>query len=253
VSLANDERMNCIIIDDEKHCIKTLTNLLETNFSEVKILASCFDSTKAYDLIQQYKPDCIFLDIEMPLLNGFDLLSKFEHLDFDVIFTTAYDTYAVRAIKYSALDYLLKPISKEDLLAAVEKLKNKQISISKAQLQMATAVHNKQMPDTIALPTSDGLTFASVNDIVYCTADGSYTRLYIIDRSEILLSKTLGDVEELLGEYHFFRIHHSTLINLRQVRKYIRGEGGEVMMSNGKSLLVARTRKADFLNVFTRF
>jgi two-component system, LytTR family, response regulator len=245
--------MNCIIIDDEKHCIKTLSNLLETNFSAVKILATCFDSTKAYDLIQQLRPDFIFLDIEMPLLNGFDLISKFENLFFDVIFTTAYDTYAIRAIKFSALDYLLKPIDKEDLAAAIEKLKSKQGSISKEQLQMATAVHSRQLPDTIALPTTDGLTFAPVNEIVCCTADGSYTRVSMLDKSEILLSKTLGDVEELLGEYHFFRIHHSTLINLKQVRKYIRGEGGEVVMSNGKSLLVARTRKADFLNVFTRF
>jgi two-component system LytT family response regulator len=118
---------------------------------------------------------------------------------------------------------------------------------------MATAVHNKQMPDTIALPTNNGLTFASVNEIVYCTADSSYTRIYMTDKSEILLSKTLGDVEELLTEYNFFRIHHSTLINLKQVKKYIKGEGGEVIMSNGKNLQVARTRKTDFLNVFTRF
>src|SRR5665647_1885108 len=165
--------MNCIIIDDEKHCIETLTILLETNFSEVKILATCSNSTKAYDLILQYKPDFIFLDIEMPLLNGFDLISKFEHLDFDVIFTTAYDSYAIKAIKFSALDYLLKPISKEDLAFAIEKIKSKQVSMSKAQLQMATAVHNKQLPHTIALPTTDGLSFASVNDIVSV----SYTHL----------------------------------------------------------------------------
>jgi len=245
--------MNCIIIDDEKHCIRTLTSLLETNFPEVKVLVTCLDSTKAYDLILQHRPDFIFLDIEMPLLNGFDLLSKFDQLFFDVIFTTAYDTYAIRAIKYSALDYLLKPIDKEDLAVAIEKIRKKQGSISKAQLQMATAVHSRQLPDTIALPTTEGLTFASVNDIVFCTADGSYTRVCMLDKSDVLLSKTLGDVEEMLSEYHFFRIHHSTLVNLKQVKKYIRGEGGEVVMSNGKSLLVARTRKVDFLNVFTRF
>ena len=245
--------MNCIIIDDEKHCIKTLTHLLEANFPEVNILASSLDSTMAYDLIQMHRPDFVFLDIEMPLLNGFDLLSKFEPLYFDVIFTTAYDSYAVKAIKYSALDYLLKPISKEDLAAAIEKLKNKVNPITKAQLVMATAVHNKQLPDTIALPVSDGLTFASVNDIVYCVADGGYTRMFMVDKSEILLSKTLGDVDELLSDYHFFRIHHSTLINLKQVKQYIRGEGGEVIMSNGAGLQVARTRKMDFLNIFMRF
>jgi two-component system LytT family response regulator len=245
--------MNCIIIDDESHCLKTLSNLLETYFSEIKILATCLDSSKAYDMIKQHKPDFIFLDIEMPFLNGFDLLSKFDHIDFDVIFTTAYDTYAIKAIKFSALDYLLKPIDKEDLATTIEKLKVKQGPISKVQLQMASSLHNKQLPDTIALPTIDGLTFAPVNDIVVCTADGSYTRMFMVDKTETLLSKTLGDVEELLGEYNFFRIHHSTLINLKQVRKYIRGEGGEVVMSNGKSLLVARTRKSDFLNVFTRF
>jgi two-component system, LytTR family, response regulator len=245
--------MNCIIIDDEKHCVKTLTNLLETNFSEVTILATCGESTKAYDLIQKCKPDFIFLDIEMPLLNGFDLLAKFENLFFDVIFTTAYDSYAIKAIKYSALDYLLKPVDKEDLAFAIKKIQRKESSISKAQVQMATAVHNRQLPDTIALPTADGLTFASVIDIVHCIADGSYTRMVMVDKNEILLSKTLGDVEEMLGEYNFFRIHHSSLINLKQVKKYIRGEGGEVIMSNGKTLAVARTRKTDFLNIFARF
>jgi two-component system, LytTR family, response regulator len=245
--------MRCIIIDDEKHCIKTLTNLLETNFPEVEILASCFESEKAYDLILQQKPDFIFLDIEMPFLNGFDLLSKFDRIDFEVIFTTAYDSYAIKAIKFSALDYLLKPIGREDLAFTMEKIKRKENPFSKAQLQLAKAVHNKQMPETIALPTMEGLTFAPVNDIIYCTADGSYTRMYMMDKTEILLSKTLGDVEELIGEYHFFRIHHSTLVNLKQVKKYIRGEGGEVIMSNGKNLVVARTRKTDFLNEFLKF
>jgi two-component system LytT family response regulator len=245
--------MKCIIIDDEKHCIKTLINLLETNFPEVKILATCSESEKAQHLILHHKPDFIFLDIEMPFLNGFDLLSKFEHLDFDVIFTTAYDSYAIKAIKFSALDYLLKPICIEDLTFAIDKIKNRMGSISKAQVQMANAVHRRQLSDTIALPTVEGLIFTPVNDIVHCSADGSYTRMYMRDKSEILLSKTLGDVDELLNDYNFFRIHHSTLINLKEVKKYIRGEGGEVVMSNGKNLMVARTRKTDFLNVFTRF
>jgi two-component system LytT family response regulator len=245
--------MNCIIIDDESHCIKTLTQLLEANFTEINVVATCSDSTKAFDLIQHHLPDFIFLDIEMPKLNGFDLLSKFDPLFFDVIFTTAYDSYAIKAIKYSALDYLLKPIGKEELAFAIEKLKGKRSRISHAQIQMATEVRNKLIPDTIALPTVDGLSFAYVNDIVHCTADGSYTRVFMNDKSEILISKTLGDVEELLSEYNFFRIHHSTLINLKQVKKYIRGEGGEVVMSNGRTLTVARTRKTDFLNVFMRF
>jgi two-component system LytT family response regulator len=245
--------MNCIIIDDEQHCIKTLTNQLETWFPEVKILATCNESPKAYPLIQKCKPDFIFLDIEMPLLNGFDLLAKCDPLNFDVIFTTAYDSYAVKAIKYSALDYLLKPVDREDLAFAIEKIKSKQSSISQSQVQMAIAVHNKQVPDTIALPTMDGLTFASVNDIIHCLAEGSYTRMYMLDRSEILLSRTLGDVEELLADYPFFRIHHSSLVNLKQVKKYIHSDGGKAVMSNGNSLKLARTRKVDFLNVFARF
>lgn len=242
--------MNCIIIDDEKHCIKTLTNLLQSNFPEVKILAACNDSSKAYDLIQLHRPEIVFLDIEMPLMNGFDLLSKFYHLYFDVIFTTAYDSYAIKAIKYSALDYLIKPIELADLTSAIEKIKSKQSSISIEQLLMATAVHNRLLPDTIALPTSEGLTFASVNDIIYCTADGRYTCMQLMHNRVILLSKALGEVEDLLSEYNFFRIHHASLINLKQVRKYIRGEGGEVLMSDGKSLMVARTRKSDFLDTF---
>ncbi|MEI6155426.1 MAG: LytTR family DNA-binding domain-containing protein [Deltaproteobacteria bacterium] len=245
--------MKCIIIDDELHGIKTLTSLLESNFRDVEILASCNDATKAYEIIVHYNPDVIFLDIEMPLLNGFDLLAKFQTLPFEVIFTTAYDFYALKAIKYSALDYLLKPIAKEDLSLAFEKLRTKRSHISAKQIHIANAVHNRQLPDTIALPTAEGLTFMPVGEIVYCSADGNYTRMYMIDNTETLLSKTLGDVDELLSDYHFFRIHHSTLINLKQVKKYIRGEGGEVIMSNGQSLQVARTRKADFLNIFMRF
>ena len=244
--------MNCIIIDDEKHCIKTLSNLLQTNFPEVRILATCHDSSKAYELIQHHRPDMVFLDIEMPLLNGFDLLSKFYHLYFDVVFTTAYDSYAIKAIKYSALDYLIKPIEREDLTAAIEKISLKQSSISLEQVLLATAVQNKLLPDTIALPTSEGLTFASVNDIIYCTADGRYTCLQMLNNKEILLSRTLGDVEDLLSEYAFFRIHHASLINMKHIRKYIRGDGGEVIMTNGKSLVVARNRKAEFLNMFHR-
>ena len=245
--------MNCIIIDDEKHCIKTLSRLLEANFAEVKVVAICDDAALAYDLIELLKPDFIFLDIEMPKLNGFDLLGKFGRLYFDVIFTTAYDSYALKAIKYSALDYLLKPIGKEELAVAIQKLKSKLSPISQAQVEMAAAVRNRQMPETIALPTAEGLTFAMVNEIVYCMADGGYSRVFMADKSEILISKTLGDVEELLAEYSFFRIHHSSLINLKQVKKYFRGEGGEVIMSTGTILPVARTRKNDFLNVFTRF
>lgn len=245
--------MKTIIIDDEKHCVKTLSRLLETGFPEVKILATCSESAKAQHLILHHKPDFIFLDIEMPFLNGFDLLSRFEHLDFDVIFTTAYDSYAIKAIKYSALDYLLKPISIEELASAIEKVKQKSGVISKAQVQLANTVHNNQHTDTVALPTTDGLIFTPVNEIIYCSADGSYTRIHMQDKTELLLSKTLGDVCELLSGYNFFRIHHSSLINLKEVKKYIRGEGGEVVMSNGKNLMVARTRKNDFLNEFTRF
>ena len=244
--------MNCIIIDDDEHCIETLTYLLENNFSKVNILASCLDATKAFDLINELKPDFIFLDIEMPYLNGFDLLSKFETISFEVIFTTAYDSYAIKAIKFSALDYLLKPVSKEELGVAIEKIDKKQSTISKTQLQMATAVNNKQLPGVIALPTAEGLTFAKVSDIIFCTADGSYSKIYMTDNSELFLSKSLGDLDELLNEYHFFRIHKSIVVNLGQVKKYVRGEGGEVIMSNGQNLQVARNRKADFLNVFTR-
>jgi two-component system, LytTR family, response regulator len=244
--------MNCIIIDDEKHCLSTLTHLLETRFPEIHILATCNESLKAYGIIQQYMPDFIFLDIEMPFLNGFDLLSKFDTLSFDVIFTTAYDSYAIKAIKYSALDYLLKPIDKTDLAFAIEKVRSKLSSISKAQVQMAIDVHNHQLPDTIALPTHDGLTFASVNNIVYCSAEGKNTRLYMMDRNDIVIPRSLGLVEESLTDYTFFRIHHSILINLHQVKKYARGDGGEVIMSNGGILQVARARKIDFMNILSK-
>ena len=159
----------------------------------------------------------------MFFLNGFDLLSKFEKLFFEVIFTTACDAYAIKAIKFSALDYLLKPINPEDLGAAIEKVKSKRSFISQEQLRLATTVNNRHLSDTIALPTTDGLTFTRVNDIICFSAESNYTR-----------------------------IHNSSPINLKQVKKYIRGDGGEVIMSNGYNLQVARTRKTDFLNEFMR-
>jgi len=159
----------------------------------------------------------------MPFLNGFDLLSKFEKLFFEVIFTTACDAYAIKAIKFSALDYLLKPINPEDLGAAIEKVKSKQSFISREQLRLATTVNNRHLSDTIALPTMEGPTFTRVNDIICFSAESNYTR-----------------------------IHNSSLINLKKVKKYIRGDGGEVIMSNGQNLQVARTRMTDFLNEFMR-
>ena len=245
--------MLVVIVDDEKHCRTGMGIMLEKYCEGTEVVAMCANGKEGIRAIETHRPDLVFLDIEMPGMNGFEMLEQCHNHDFEVIFTTAYNEYAIQAIRHSALDYLLKPIDKEDLAAAIEKIKNKQQSISKAQVKMATEVHNRQLPDTIALPSADGLTFAAVNDIIYCIADGSYTRMFMMDKNEILLSKTLGDVEDLLTEYNFFRIHHSSLINLKQVKKYIRGEGGEVIMSNGKNLIVARTRKSDFLNVFTRF
>ena len=244
--------MNCIIIDDENHCIKTLSNLLETYFPQVNILASCNESTKAYDLIQHLRPEFVFLDIEMPFLNGFDLLSKFEHLDFDVIFTTAYDSYAIKAIKYSALDYLLKPIIPQDLADAVQRVEKKKaennrrksFEDSSESLRMQERQSHK-----IVLSTSDMIHVINVDEIVRCESDNYYTNFYFVDGRKLLISKTLKENEELLSPFDFIRPHKSHLVNIKYIKSFLRQEGGYILMHDGTLIPVSRRKKDKIMEI----
>lgn len=241
-----------IIIDDEKHAIITLQHLLE-KFKNVEILATIQDSTSAKEMIEKLKPDLVLLDIEMPLLNGFDLLEQFDEVNFKVIFTTAYDQYAIKALKVNALDYILKPIDEKELRDALDKFHNSNIFTTQEQLANLAKFNIGQMVETLALSTSKGLLFIKVKDIMYLTASSSYTYVKMVSGETHLVSKSLSNFEEVLVDFpYFFRPFKSNIVNLNFVKQYIRGEGGELIMEDNTSIVVSRTKKLEFLNLFKK-
>jgi two-component system LytT family response regulator len=245
--------MKAIIIDDEQHCIKTLHWTLAQYCPEVEIVATAENGTNGKNSIEAFNPDIVFLDIEMPMMNGIDMLKSFEEIDFEVIFTTAYDKYAINAIKLNALDYLLKPIDKDELIAAVDKIKTKKLKIDKLQIDNLHEVHKTKIADKIAITTIDGLQFITLQNIIRIEADGSYSIFYLLDGKKILLSKKLGDVQELLSNnLEFFRPQKSHIINLKFVEKYIRTDGGEIIMVDNSRLALSRNKKDEFLEMFAK-
>jgi two-component system, LytTR family, response regulator len=244
--------IRAIIIDDEKHCIVTLQHLLK-KVTDIEVVASTQNSTEAKDLIEKYEPHIVFLDIEMPQLNGFDVLNQFEHIPFKVVFTTAYDQYALKALRLNALDYLLKPIATEDLEIVIKKFKNNEMDTTKSQAQNLHVFNNKRMQDTIALSTQQGLLFVKIDDIMYLEADSCYTKIWMKDKTKYIASKTLAAFEEVLQDNAiFFRPHKSYIVKLQCIKQYIRGEGGELMMLDGVSIAVSRNKKQEFLNLFMK-
>jgi len=245
--------MKAVIIDDEQHGITTLTWSLQQYCKEVEVIGFAHNGEDGYNLIQQMVPDLVFLDIEMPILSGIDMLIKFNDIPFKVIFTTAYDKYAIKAIKLNALDFLLKPIDKDELIFAIAKAQKEMNVVSKVQLQNLHDIHKTKVVDKIALSLSNGLHFINISEIIRVEADGNYSKFHLLDNRKLLLSKTLGDAEEILSEDpNFYRIHKSHLINLKHVTRYIRGEGGEIVMSDGASIAISRSKKEEFLDLFNK-
>jgi two-component system LytT family response regulator len=238
-----------IIVDDELKSRESLRILIEDFCEGITVAALCQNVTEGMEAIQTHKPDIVFLDIHMQRETGFDLLGKVKEVNFEVIFTTAYSEYAIKAFKFSAIDYLLKPIDIEELKKAIQKVEKKMNSDISSRLQQL--IQNlKQGPSEnykLAIPTTEGLIFVKINDILYCAASSNYTEIYLADGKKHLVSRTLKEYEDMLGGNDFFRIHHSYLINLNAIKKYVRGEGGYVVMTNDKSLDVSKRKKESFL------
>ena len=246
--------LRAIIVEDEKHSRETLKNLLEEFCVGIKIVGLASSVNEAVNTISSLKPDVIFLDIELQTGTGFDVLNQVKHLNFEVIFTTAFDQYAIKAVKFSSLDYLLKPIDLEELQSAVEKAKTKKNqTIYKKQLEtlMLNLKQQKQSLNTICLATSDGFEFIEVNDIVYCKAEGSYTSFVLKNDEKLLVSKHLKAYEDLLLEQDFMRVHNSFLINFKEVKKYIKADGGYIIMKNNDSVSISRSKKEGFIEVMS--
>jgi len=246
--------IRAILIDDEPLAVEVLGNDLKAYCPEVKVVATCNSAKEGLKAIKDHKPGLIFLDIEMPWMNGFEMLEVIENINFDVIFTTAYDQFAVQAFKISAIDYLLKPIDKEDLIGAVKKVvEKKDPHISKQHLDvlmqnMAPSGENQR----VALPSKNGFEFVLMQDILYCEADGNYTYFYMADKKRRLISRPMKEVEKMLNDPSFCRIHNSYLINLNQTQRYVRGDGGYVEMLDGTTLNVARSKKDELIAKISR-
>jgi two-component system, LytTR family, response regulator len=240
--------LKAILIDDDQSNLSGLNEKLLKHCPQVQVISSCENAEEGIKAIESGKPDLVFLDIEMPVMNGFLLLQQLTYRDFELIFVTAYDHYAIRAIKYSALDYLVKPVEIDDLKAAVTKAKiNRNSRTSQLQMELLLEHLNNKQPKRITIPTSDGLRFINIEDIVYLEASNNYTNIYLSTNQKLLVSRTLKDFEDILPSDIFLRIHHSTVINKYYVEKYIRGEGGQVVMRHGNVLDVSKRKKSEFL------
>jgi two-component system, LytTR family, response regulator len=237
--------IKAIIVDDEPYCCEALATLLERYCPEVEILDICYSGASGLKAIQESKPQLLFLDIEMPQMNGFNLLERLKEIKFELIFTTSYDQYAIKAIRFSALDYLLKPIDREELQKAVQKVAERQHPPLPQQFEIL--LEKLHQPGTrilkIAMPTMEGLQMVPVDTIISCSSDGNYTTLLLKSKKKITASRSLKEVEEMLEDHSFLRVHHSYLVNLNEVEKYIKGEGGYLLMGDGSTVDVSRSRK----------
>lgn len=242
--------LNAILVDDEESSLSSLREKILRHCPQVNIIAACGSAQTAVEKIDALQPDLIFLDIEMPVMNGFLMLQQLQFKGFELIFTTAYGHYAIRAIRFSALDYLMKPIDIEELKLAVKRAADKNEHKSthyQLELLLENMLPKKNACQRIAIPTAEGLQFLKLNEIIYLEANDNYTWFFVTGREKCIASRTMKDFEEMLPADTFLRIHNSYVINKNFAEKYIRGEGGQVVLSNGTVLDVAKRKKADFL------
>ena len=242
--------LNAIIIDDERSSRNALRQKLLNHCTNVIIIAECENGEEGIENIEKEKPDIVFLDVEMPRMNGFTMLQQLKNKNFEVIFVTAYDHYAIKAIRYSALDYLIKPVEIDDLKNAVNRALEKLNAVnpnSRLELLLENIVSEKTKFTRIAIPTVQGLQFIKIDEIIYLEASANYTKFHLCNNIKYTVSKTLKEFEDILSADIFIRVHNSYVINKNYVEKYIRGDGGQVVLSNGSVLDISQRKRAEFL------
>ena len=242
--------LTAIIIDDETSSRNALRQKLNNHCKNVLIIAECENGEEGIENIEKKKPDVVFLDVEMPRMNGFTMLQQLKNKNFEVIFVTAYDHYAIKAIRYSALDYLVKPVEIDDLKNAINRVVEK-LNIAKPnarlELLLENIVSDKTKFTRIAIPTVQGLQFIKIDEIIYLEASANYTKFHLCNNIKYTVSKTLKEFEDMLPADIFIRIHNAYVINKNYVEKYIRGDGGQVVLSNGSVLDISKRKRAEFL------
>lgn len=236
-------KLRAILVDDERHSLETTAILIRKFCPDVEIIAELNDPAEALSVINEEEPDLLFLDISMPGMNGFELLENLSYKDADVIFTTAYDEYALEGFKHGAVHYLVKPIEASDLVESVQRVKRRR-SEKKQQAPVSSVLKPK-----IPVSSLNGVELIEVEQIIRCESDGNYTTI-VLPQRKVTVSKTLKEIEKQLADYpNFFRLHNSHLVNLNHVSKYIRGEGGSVILTNSEEIGVSRSKKMELLEV----
>lgn len=246
--------LKAIIIDDEKFAVEVLEMLLQEYASQIQVIDKAYSQKEGLAAIIKHKPDVVFLDVEMPDGTGFDLLTQIPDENFKVVFTTAHNIHALQAIKFSALDYLLKPVDTDELDETIQKLVT---SVQPAtQESIHTLQYNTQNISShdkkILLSTKESMVVVSVDDIIWCEGERNYTSFHTVNQKNLLVSKTLKEYETLLSPFGFARVHQSALVNLKHVQEYIRGTGGEIKMNNGSHIRVSKEKKDSFLSKLSK-
>lgn len=243
--------LRALIIDDEQKGINSLKLLIEKFTANVKVVAETTDPEKGVGLIEDFKPEIVFLDINMPVLNGFEVLQKLKHRNFNLIFTTAHQEFAIKALRENAIDYLLKPIDADDLKQAIAKVQK-----AIAEKQQPFAIDgllnylNGQKQNKLPFNTKDRVEYIDKKDIVRLESDSNYTTVHLADHSKIMVSKTIGEYDELLcnNEHQFMRVHQSHIVNLQHVVRYLPEDGGMVVTSTNTKLPLSKSKKDEFMN-----
>ncbi len=237
--------IRAVIIDDEKNSCDALTGLIKRYCENISVVAIANGYKSGIKAIHEHKPDVVFLDIQMPDGSGFQVLEDVKEVNFEVIFTTAYDQYAMKAIKYSALDYLLKPIIPSDLVNALQKAEQKR-NVSEMSSNIKVLLENLKTKTTskkIVLSTSEKIHVVETDDIIRCESDDYYTRFFFTDGKALLISKTLKETEQLLGDLDFLRPHKSHLVNIKFIKGFLKNDGGYIVLSDGSKVPVSRRKK----------
>ncbi len=248
----SNSKITAILIDDEPMAIRSMERMLAKYCPQVEVIGKTINPEEGITLINNNKPDLLFLDIAMPKMDGFSVLKQINDKDVKVIFITAYDEYALQAFKTAAADYLLKPVDKDELLVAVDKV-TQLLESDTTQSYITNLFETLQKNNkntSIGLPTMEGLDFVKTDSIIYCHSDGNYTEIFLEDKRKFLVTRKIKFMEEKLDPSQFIRVHNSYLINLNYVEKYIKGRGGTLVMSNGDSIPVSVRKKNDFLDAF---
>ena len=245
------EQIKVILVDDERSSLQNLEQKIVEFCPELKIIAAVDQPSEAIFLIRHHRPGAIFLDIEMPHINGFRMLNELGDYESEIVFTTAYNHYAIEALRMSAFDYLMKPVSIQDLRETVGRLLRHLAAATQERLNVLRQSLSKNISQEskIAVPTWEGLEFILIRNVVRIESSSNYSRIFFVNGESLLVTKQLKDFEEMLMQYRFCRVHNVHLINLNYVKKYIRGEGGSVVMENGDEIDVSRRKKDDFLKL----